>query len=84
MKNTYFEKGDLSEEEAIEMVGNGIYAISWLGGTASFDGNFLFNCSRGYLIENGEVTKPIKTAALSGNVLELLKHVEGTTTGARA
>ncbi|NPD88243.1 MAG: TldD/PmbA family protein [Asgard group archaeon] len=79
MKNTYFEKGDLTEEEAIEMVGDGIYAISWRGGTASFDGNFLFNCSRGYLIEKGEVTKPIKTASLSGNVLELLKHVEGTT-----
>ncbi|MCG3220530.1 MAG: TldD/PmbA family protein [Candidatus Heimdallarchaeota archaeon] len=79
MKNTYFEKGDLTEEEAIEKVGNGLYAISWRGGTASFDGNFLFNCSRGYLIENGEVTKPIKSASLSGNILELLKHVEGAT-----
>ena len=79
MKKTYFEKGDIKEEEEIEMVGNGLYEISWLGGKESWEGNLLLNCSRGYLIENGEVTKPIKNTALSGNVLELLKNVEGTT-----
>ena len=79
MKNTYFEKGDLTFEEAIEQVGNGIYAINWFGGSAQPSGDFLFNCSRGYLVENGEITKPIKNTALSGNILELLKHVKGAT-----
>ncbi|MHA2358504.1 MAG: TldD/PmbA family protein, partial [Candidatus Heimdallarchaeaceae archaeon] len=79
MKNTFFEKGDLSLEEAIEIVDNGIYAISWSGGQVSLDGNFMFNCNRGYLIENGEITKPFKTTALSGNILDLLKYVEGAT-----
>jgi TldD protein len=79
MKNTYFEKGDLTFDEAVEAVDNGIYAVSWSGGQVTMDGNFMFNCNRGYLIENGELTKPFKTTALSGNILELLKHVEGAT-----
>jgi TldD protein len=79
MKNTYFETGDLTFEEAIEQVGNGVYAINWSGGQAHPSGDFLFNCSRGYLVENGEITKPIKNTALSGNILDLLKHVKGVT-----
>jgi len=79
MKNTYFEKGDLTFEEAVEQVDTGVYAVDMSGGQVGLDGNFMFNCSRGYLIENGEVTKPMKNTALSGNILELLKYVEGGT-----
>ncbi|MCG3225106.1 MAG: TldD/PmbA family protein, partial [Candidatus Heimdallarchaeota archaeon] len=79
MKNTYFEKGDLSFEEALEQIGNGVYAVDMSGGQVGLDGNFMFNCSRGYLIENGQITKPLKNHALSGNILELLKHVLGAT-----
>lgn len=79
MKNTYFEKGDLSQEEAFEIIKNGLYGVDFTGGQVSLDGNFVFNCFRGYLIENGEIGKPIRNTALSGNILELLKHVQGTT-----
>ncbi|MCE7741484.1 MAG: TldD/PmbA family protein [Candidatus Heimdallarchaeota archaeon] len=79
MKNTYFGKGDLTFEEAVEQVGTGVYAVDMSGGQVGLDGNFMFNCSKGYLIENGEITKPIKNTALSGNILELLKHVQGAT-----
>ncbi len=79
MKNTYFGAGDLTFEEAVEEVNNGIYAVDMSGGQVGLDGNFMFNCSKGYLIENGEITKAIKNSALSGNILELLKHVKGAT-----
>ena len=79
MKNTYFEKGDLTFEEAVEQINTGIYAVRMSGGQVGLDGNFMFNCSRGYLIEKGEISKPIKNTALSGNILELLKYVEGAT-----
>ena len=39
----------------------------------------MFNCSRGYLIENGEITHSMKNTALSGNILDLLKYIEGGT-----
>ncbi|MHA1684981.1 MAG: TldD/PmbA family protein [Candidatus Heimdallarchaeaceae archaeon] len=79
MKNTYFQPGELSEEEALEIIKNGIYAIGTTGGQAELDGTFLFKCSRGYLIENGEITKPIKDAALSGQILDFIKHIIGAT-----
>jgi len=79
MKNTYFGAGDLTEEEALEMMGDGIYAIGTSGGQADMDGSFLFKCSRGYLVEKGEITKTIKDAALTGNILEFIKHIQGAT-----
>ncbi len=79
MKNTYFGAGDLTEEEALEMMGDGIYAIGTSGGQADMDGSFLFKCSRGYLVEKGEITKTIKDAALTGNILDFIQHIQGAT-----
>ncbi|MHA1305083.1 MAG: TldD/PmbA family protein, partial [Candidatus Heimdallarchaeaceae archaeon] len=79
MKNTYFAPGDLTQEEALEQLGNGIYAVSSSGGQVGLDGNFLFNCSRGYLVENGEIKHAIRDASLSGNILDLIKYVIGAT-----
>ncbi len=79
MTNTYVAPGDLTEEEALEQVGTGIYAIQTAGGQVQGEGSFLFKAIRGYWIENGEIKYPIREVALSGNVLEMLKHIEGAT-----
>jgi TldD protein len=79
MKNTYFTPGDLTEEEAIEKLGEGIYAIQTLGGQVNMDGSFLFKAVRGYWIENGEKKYSLKDVTLTGNILELLQNVEGAT-----
>ncbi|TFF63838.1 MAG: TldD/PmbA family protein [Promethearchaeota archaeon] len=79
MKNTYFAPGDLSEEEALEEIKSGIYAIQTLGGQVELDGSFIFQATRGYWIENGEKKYPLKDVTLSGNILELLKNVKGAT-----
>ncbi|MFW9831376.1 MAG: TldD/PmbA family protein, partial [Candidatus Thorarchaeota archaeon] len=42
MTNTYFSPGDLTEEEALEQLGKGIYAIQTTGGEVKGDGSFLF------------------------------------------
>ncbi|MHA1222101.1 MAG: TldD/PmbA family protein [Candidatus Heimdallarchaeaceae archaeon] len=77
MKNTYIQPQDLSFEEAAEQVKDGIYAAGTSGGQANLDGTFLFKCSRGYMIEKGEITKPIKDAALSGQILDFIKQISG-------
>jgi TldD protein len=79
MTNTYFLPGDLTEEEAIEQLGTGIYAIQTSGGQVEGDGSFVFKAIRGYWIEKGEIQYPIREVALSGNILNLLKNVEGAT-----
>ncbi len=79
MKNTYFKPGNISFDEAVEQVGDGLYTAGTSGGQTDLDGTFLFKCSRGYLIENGEITKPIKDAALSGQILEFIQQISGVT-----
>ncbi len=80
MTNTYFKPGDLNgEEEALELLGTGIYAIQSYGGQVQGDGSFLFKAIRGYYVENGEIQYPIREVSLSGNILELLGRVEGAT-----
>jgi TldD protein len=79
MTNTYFMPGILSEEEAIEQLDTGIYAIQTSGGQVEGDGSFLFMARRGYWVENGEIKYPIREVSLSGNILQLLTNVEGAT-----
>ena len=80
MKNTYFGPGDLTEEEAIENLKEGIYAIQTSGGQVNPTlGTFLFKAVRGYWIENGEIKYPIKDVTIKGDILSLLKNVEGLT-----
>ncbi|MHA1950337.1 MAG: TldD/PmbA family protein [Candidatus Thorarchaeota archaeon] len=79
MTNTYFLPGDLSDDEAIEHLGTGIYAIQSSGGQVEGDGSFVFKAVRGYWVENGEIQYPIREVALSGNILDLLGKVRGAT-----
>jgi TldD protein len=79
MTNTYFAPGHLKKEEALELLGTGIYAIQTAGGQVEDDGSFLFKAIRGYWVEKGEIRRPIREVALSGNVLDLLSKVEGAT-----
>ncbi len=79
MKNTYFMPGDMTEEEALEDLGTGIYAINTAGGQVNLDGTFIFKAVRGYWVEGGEASYPLKDVILTGNMLEFLQRVEGAT-----
>lgn len=79
MTNTYFAPGDLSKEEALELLGTGVYAVESSGGQVEDDGSFVFKAIRGYWVKNGEIQEPLREVALSGNILELLTKIEGAT-----
>lgn len=79
MTNTYFKPGDLTEEEALENLGTGVYAIQTAGGQVQGDGSFLFKAIRGYWVEKGEIQHPLREVSLSGNILQFLNKVEGCT-----
>jgi len=79
MTNTYFSAGDLAKEEALELLGTGVYAIQTSGGQVEADGSFLFKAIRGYWVEDGEIREPLREVSLSGNILNLLSAVEGAT-----
>ncbi len=79
MTNTYFEPGDLSEEEALEQLGTGVYALESFGGQVELNGFFVFIAGRGYWVENGEKKYPLREVSLTGNILDLLLRIEGAT-----
>jgi TldD protein len=77
MTNTFLEAGDSDPEEILKSVKKGFYAVEFGGGqvdTAS--GQFVFNVTEGYLIENGKPTAPVKGATLIGNGPDVLTKVE--------
>ena len=77
MSNTFLQPGDNSFEELLEDIPNGIYLKGSRGGQVDTGkGIFQFNAGEGYLIENGELTTPIRDVSLSGNILETLKNID--------
>lgn len=77
MTNTYIDAGSHDPEEIIRSVKRGIFAKRLGGGQADIaKGDFVFNVVEGYLIEDGELTAPIRGATLIGNGPEVLKLVD--------
>jgi TldD protein len=76
MTNTYMLNGTCDREEIIASVSNGIYAANFGGGQVDIvSGKFVFSASEAYLIENGQITKPVKGATLIGNGPDVLTRV---------
>ena len=76
MTNTYMLAGEHSPEDIIKSVKKGIYAPHFAGGQVDItSGKFVFTSSEAYLIENGEITSPIKGATLIGSGPEAMQKV---------
>lgn len=68
MTNTYIAPGTDRPEEIIRSTKTGIYAARMGGGQVNTaNGDFVFEVSEGYLIEDGEITVPVRGATLTGN-----------------
>jgi len=77
MSNTYLEPGDMSFEELIEDINEGIYLKGSRGGQVDTGkGIFQFNAAESFKIENGEIKDPLRDVSLSGNILKTLNHVD--------
>ena len=80
MSNTMIEPGDHTFEELIEDIDHGIYAKGTRGGEVdTAKGTFQFNAQEAFLIENGEISVPLKDVSLSGSTLEILKKIDALT-----
>jgi len=77
MRNTYFAEGDLTVEEGMELLDEGIYACSTAGGQGSLDGTFMFKAVRGYWVEDGEPKYAFTDVAIRGHIMDFLKNILG-------
>jgi TldD protein len=76
MTNTFMLAGQDEPADIIRGVAKGLYAVNFGGGQVDItNGRFVFSASEAYLIEDGQVTKPVKGATLIGNGPESLTRV---------
>lgn len=76
MTNTYMLNGAYDPQEIIASVKEGIYAADFAGGQVDItSGNFVFDATSAWKIENGKLAYPVKGCALVGNGPECLKHI---------
>lgn len=70
------DAGESDPEEIIKSVESGVFAKNFSGGQVDIaNGNFVFNLTEGYMIENGKIGAPIRGAALIGNGPDILTKV---------
>jgi TldD protein len=77
MSNTNLSPGPDDPEEIVRSVKRGVYAAQFAGGEVNpATGNFVFGMSEAYMIEDGEITYPIRGANLIGNGPKMLRVID--------
>jgi TldD protein len=77
MTNTLLLAGSTPPEEILASVEKGLYAKHMGGGQVDVSsGNFVFEVTEGYMIENGKLGRPVRGANLIGNGGEILKKID--------
>ncbi len=76
MTNTLIAPGDTPAEDIIREVQRGLFVRKMGGGQVNtVTGDFVFEVTEGYLIENGEIGVPVRGATLTGNGPAVLQNV---------
>jgi len=77
MTNTFVAPGDTPPMQMIGEISKGILVKKMGGGEVNpTTGDFVFQVTEGYLIENGKIKYPIKGAMLTGNGPEVLENIQ--------
>ena len=77
MTNTFLLEGASDPSDIIGSVDYGIYCVQLGGGQVDpASGDFVFGITEAYLIEKGEITRPIRAAQLIGNGPDVLRMVD--------
>jgi TldD protein len=76
MTNTYMLAGESEQEEIIQSVEKGIFAVNFGGGQVDItSGRFVFSLSEAYEINNGKLGRPLKGATLIGSGPEVMNRI---------
>ncbi len=77
MTNTYLMGGTSEPDDIVADTADGVY-IAHLGGgqVNTATGDFVFGMSEAYLIENGEITEPLREGNLIGNGPAVLQQID--------
>lgn len=74
MSNTYIKPQNVSFDEMVSDIKEGIYVKNWYGGTTSME-MFTFSAGEAYMIRNGQVAEALRPVVLTGNVFTTLGNI---------
>ena len=77
MRNTFFERGDLSEEELLHDIKYGYYCADFRGGQAQTNASFQVGIQEAYEIINGEIAGSVRDLSISGIATDSLLKIAG-------
>jgi TldD protein len=75
MRNTFIAAGPHSPEDLIASIDRGLYCKAMGGGSVGPTGQFNFAVEEAYLIEQGQIGRPVKGATLIGEAKEVLPRI---------
>jgi TldD protein len=76
MTNTLIDPGESNPAQIVRSVDHGLLVRRMGGGQVNtVNGDFVFEVTEGYLIENGEVGEAVRGATLTGNGPEVLQKI---------
>jgi TldD protein len=77
MRNTMIAPGNADPAEILASTPRGLYVTTMGGGQVNtLNGEFVFEVSEGYLIENGKIGKAVRGATLIGNGPDVLMNID--------
>ena len=77
MTNTFVLEGETDPDDIVQGVEFGLYCVQLGGGQVNpATGDFVFGVTEAYLIENGEITRPVRAAQLIGNGPDVLRGID--------
>ncbi|MEM6625899.1 MAG: metalloprotease TldD [Pseudomonadota bacterium] len=76
MTNTFMLGGKDDPEEIVKSIKKGIWAVDFGGGQVDItNGQFVFQCTEAYMVEDGKIGAPVKNATLIGHGPTVLNQV---------
>ena len=77
MTNTYVLNGAEDPDDIVRGTDYGVYVAKLGGGSVNTaTGDFVFGMTEAYLIENGEITEPLRESNLMGNGPQVLRDID--------
>ncbi|MGA2294203.1 MAG: TldD/PmbA family protein [Acidimicrobiales bacterium] len=81
MTNTYLLEGESDADEIVAQTPRGVYVAQLGGGQVNTaTGDFVFGMTAAFLIENGQITAPLRDCNLIGNGPDVLQRVDAVAT----
>ena len=77
MTNTFLAAGTDKNEDIISSIEYGLYAKKMGSGSVNpITGAFNFSVSEAYIIRNGKICEPVRSASLIGTGSEILQNID--------